>query len=64
MVNSIDFAGPIVPLPFADYDTQMEGIRYLRRQWKNAEKKKSSPPKKTAKDRLKSIAKRILKPKK
>ena len=63
-IASIDFKGPLVPLPFADYDTQVEGIRYLRRQWKNAEKKKSAPEKKTAKDRLKSIAKKILKPKK
>ncbi len=64
-IASIDFNGPIVPLPFADYDTQMEGIRYLRRQIKNLEKKAAKQPKKlTAKERMKAMAKRIINPKK
>ncbi len=59
-INSIDFYGPLVPLPFADYDAQMEGIRYLRRQWKNAEKKTSEPVKKTRRQKIKDMAKKIL----
>ena len=64
-IASIDFHGPLVPLPFAEYDQQMEGIRYLRRQIKNLQKKtKNAPAKLTPKQRLKAVAKKILKPKK
>ena len=62
-IASIDFRGPLVPLPFADYDTQMEGIRYLRRQIKTLQKKKSAPPKpRTIKERARDLAKRIINP--
>ena len=64
-IAAIDFHGPIVPLPHADYDTQMEGIRYLRRQIKNLEKKAAkNPAPRTMKERVKSVAKKVLKPKK